>query len=181
MNASDQIAQLWTAHHERARAFVTQRAGADAEPAAIEDALSAAAEIFTRTLLAGETPHTPAGWLCTVAWREYLEILEDARRERHAWAQTAMPDDVDEEPLLTAVTDRESTEHLERTLTAATGSLTEHQRRIVDGFYEGLSYEELAERYGVSWNSISKALTRARAKLARDEDLREAFTDWTGR
>ncbi len=177
----DRIEQLWIAHRGQARTYVTKRAGTPADHAAIEDALNAAAEIFSRTLLAGEEIHTPAGWLCTVAWRQYVEILEAARRERNAWAQTATVADNDEDPLLSALTGRECGEHLERTLTAATDTLTEHQRRIVSGFYEGLSYDELAERYGVSWGSVSKALTRARAKLAGDEDLREAFTDWTGR
>lgn len=181
MNASDQIARFWAEHHEHARSFVAGRAGTGADLAMIEDALSAAAEILTRTLLAGETLHTPAGWLCTVAWRQYLEALEGARRERRAWARTSMPAEADEDPLLTAVTDRESDEHLDRTITAATNALSEHQRRIVNGFYDGLSYEELSERYGVSWGSISKALTRARTKLARDEDLRDAFANWTRR
>jgi RNA polymerase sigma factor (sigma-70 family) len=147
--------QLYRDHHRRLVRSVGW--AVNANPALIEDACARAWEQLLR--------HQPArhrvyGWLRRVAIREAWALSRKEQREAgpgyddaHTLAdRQSAPLDVDG-----AVATRAALEAL--------AALRERERRYLTLKTAGYSYQEIADRCGVTYTNVNKHLRRARARL----------------
>jgi len=128
-----------------------------------------AADVAQDTLLAAlraPAPRTPRAWLATVvrncARRLFRDESRRARREQAAAHRERLP----------SASERAAREELLRAVVGAVLDLDEPYRgTVLEHYYEGLSYREIARRASVSVETVRSRLKRARAQL-RDH-LRE--------
>lgn len=128
----------------------------DAEDAAQQTFLAA-----YRSLLAGQRPRHPAGWLATIARNEC-----HARRGNGDDLSVALPLDVEAangDPAEIAAARSELA-----ALSAALAELPERQREVVRlHCLGGLTYDEVAESMHISSRAVDGLLVRARNRLRR--------------
>jgi RNA polymerase sigma-70 factor (ECF subfamily) len=115
----------------------------------------------------------------------YLGVI--ARTQCHRWlrarkARVELPDEMWGESLadsgaLPAPVGLERVEALE-VVRRALAELTDREQDLLRAFYfENQDYKELAEKFGMSVNSVGAALTRARTKLEAEMRKRTDLTD----
>lgn len=173
-----QVAALWTEHHKRLAQTVARKASISPTDPMVEDALT---ETIIRTLRflarGGEFDQDPLNLLATIAWREYLRLTATAERmrrnERRAESIDLPTDDPQDLVLDGMAVD------LDGALEQALARLTPRQRAILIDNHAGYTYDEIAERHGISWTAVNKAIQRARHTLRQDSRLYQAYRAWS--
>ena len=125
------------------------------DPDAAEDA---AQEAFVKAHRQGlERVQRPGAWLLVVATRELFRHRRKVVRERDRW--TAVAEGASQAAPYDAASDRAD-------LLAALRELPDRQRSmVVARFYYGLSYDEIADEFGVRGGTVGATLHQALAKL----------------
>lgn len=151
MNVVTDWAALYDREYPRLLRALTAMGG---DAGAAEDAIQ---EAFVKAHKHGlEGIGRPGAWLLVVGTRELSRQRHRLRRERTRWEDHG---GVSTGAAYDAATDRAD-------LRAALRELTERQRAIVVArFYLGLSYEEIANSFGVKDGTVAAALHQGLAKL----------------
>lgn len=173
-----EVGALWVTYHDRLARVIAKKARVRAADPMVEDALTEAMIRTIRFLRAGGTfQGDPAGFLITVAWREYLRLHERASRtvpiDHTTWDDSRDPD-LTEDVVLDGIA-----ADLDGALKQALARLTPRQRAVLTDNHAGYTYEEIAERHDITYSAVNKAITRARQKLREDGRLGQAYHEWS--
>lgn len=107
-------------------------------------------------------------WLFTVARRQCLDYIRASSRLKRAFPRLAEPELLDIGQRLSEGSDPLTASETTEAVLDALNRLDEHNRLLIVLFYfEELSYEEIAKVMGISVNSVSAMLRRARSSIAK--------------
>jgi RNA polymerase sigma factor (sigma-70 family) len=114
-------------------------------------------------------PDALGGWLCVIARREALRVLDRQRRETVVEVESLADESAEPAPDAALVEQERA-----RAVRAAIERLPERQQALVAGMLHesGRSYSEVARLLGVPIGSIGPTRERALARLRRDRELR---------
>lgn len=173
-----QVAALWTEHHQRLARTVARKAITSPTDPMVEDSLTETMIRVIRFLARGGEIHgEPLNFLATIAWREYLRLTATAartrRNDRQAWDDELDTDDPQDVVLDGLAVD------LDGALEQALARLTPRQRAVLTDNHAGYTYNEIADRHGISWTGVNKAIQRARHTLRHDGRLSQAYREWS--
>ena len=140
-----------------------------------EDALNIYQEMFLdlcrddfrrlRTFLGGGRLAT---WLFTVARRQCLDYIRDSSRKKRVFPKLAGPEILDLAQPLSVPADPAAAGEATEAVLKALDQLNSRNRLLIVLFhFEDLSYEEISKITGISKNSVSDMLRKARESLSK--------------
>lgn len=166
---AEQVEALWHAHRLAVTRIIARRARTTVNDPDVEDAVAAAFERILRHL-EDHRPHGGSrGWVLTIAWHEYLRLVDSAHTRHIVWLDdqvedTTLDDVLLVEELLLEQTTRDAVHH-------ALGRLSDRQRTLLLELHQGFTYRELMARHHLTWTQVNRTLVKALARLRRDGQL----------